>query len=214
MAPEHAEEFIKNGEVLFRSLSFFRDYEDDGVRSDQYEGTRVHRPENGLKITNVTTGEELTLPHTFQSTAKENDIFVCCFSSELSETIAKRFNSASCVEIIDSPKFISMLRAALVRRPSIKNKTLVYGAVKYYALNHPPIIDWALPERIALSKPESFSWQNEYRIAFAKNNAFAVENVEVNLVPLGMRAKTNVTAHAQYKLKLGKLGKVCKIHSF
>ena len=44
-----AEAFI-NGEVLFRSLSYFRDYEDNSVREDHNEGTSIYRPEGGLIV--------------------------------------------------------------------------------------------------------------------------------------------------------------------
>jgi hypothetical protein len=49
----NAEAFIERGEVLFRSLSYFRDYEDAGVRSDEHEGTLVHLPTAGLKVNKV-----------------------------------------------------------------------------------------------------------------------------------------------------------------
>ncbi len=55
-----AEAFI-NGEVLFRSLSYFRDYEDNNVREDQNEGTSIFRPEGGLIINNLTQGTTFTL---------------------------------------------------------------------------------------------------------------------------------------------------------
>jgi len=34
MSAEYAEAFVRRGEILFRSLSYYRDYEDDGVRGD------------------------------------------------------------------------------------------------------------------------------------------------------------------------------------
>jgi len=108
----------------------------------------------------------------------------------------------------------SLIRNALARRPAIKNKHLEYGSVKYYAAHEPPIVDWALPEKIALSKPSAFSWQGEYRIAFAVNGAFNVENVQVQLVPLGERHRTRSTNHPQKLLKLGKMSKLCTIHQF
>ena len=36
---KNARAFVEQGAVLMRSLSYFRDYEDDGVRSDEFEGT-------------------------------------------------------------------------------------------------------------------------------------------------------------------------------
>lgn len=209
---EHAEALVYRGEVLFRSLAYYRDYEADGVRGDEFEGTRLHLPLDGLKLTKVASGEVASVPYAFESTANEDDIFVYCLSTELSSGLAEKYNTKTCVEISDPVKFLSLVRNALVRRPSVKNKYLEYGPVKYYAPHDPPIVDWALPEKIALAKPSTFSWQGEYRIAFAVNGAFNVENVQVQLVPLGERQRLRSASHPKCLLKLGSMSKLCKIH--
>ncbi len=45
---KHAHAFVQKGEVLFRALSYFRNYEDGEVRGDKFEGTLVYLPDNGL----------------------------------------------------------------------------------------------------------------------------------------------------------------------
>ena len=214
MSKKHAEAFVDRGEVLFRALSYYRDYEDKGVRSDEFEGTRVHRPREGLKLTKVSTGEVVSVPHTFESTVREDDIFVSCLSITHSDALAEKFDTKICVEILEPGKFLALIRNALVRRPSVKNKHLEYGLVKYYAPHDPPIVDWALPERIALSKPSTFSWQSEYRIAFAVNDAFRVENTHLRLVLPGDRRAPRATSHPERLFKLGSLAKLCKVHHF
>jgi hypothetical protein len=214
ISAEYAETFVHRGEMLFRALSYYRDYEDEGVRSDEFEGTRLHLPLDGLKATKVAIGEVVSVPHTFESTAKEDDIFVYCLSTTQSDTLAEKFKTTTCVEICEPAKFLALIRNALTRRPSIKSKYLAYGPVKYYAPHEPPIVDWALPDKIALSKPTTFSWQGEYRIAFAVNGAFNVENVQVQLVPPGERKRQKSTGHPKRLLKLGCISKLCKIHQF
>jgi hypothetical protein len=49
-----------DGEILFRSLSYFRDYEDQNIRGDQKEGIAVFRPQTGLIVTNQTQGTTFT----------------------------------------------------------------------------------------------------------------------------------------------------------
>lgn len=53
------EQFVRpllcEGAVLFRALSYFRDYEDAQVRGDEFEGTKLYRPTNGLEVTLVET---------------------------------------------------------------------------------------------------------------------------------------------------------------
>ncbi len=211
---EYVESFIKRGEILFRPLSYYRDFEDKNVRRDEYEGTKIHLPIDGLKITKVDTGEEIPLAHTFESTAKEDDIFVYCLSTTCSGILAEKFEAKSCIEILKPMLFIGLIQNALNRRPSIKNKHLEHNLVKYYESHEPPIIDWALPERIALSKLSSFSWQNEYRIAFAVNGAFDVYNVETKFVPIGEHRKIQSSSYPERRIKLGNLSKICKIHHF
>ena len=214
LSPEFTEALINRGELFFRSLSYFRDYEDEGIRADEYEGTLIHLPEDGLKIRLTSTGEEVSIPYTIESSAKEDDIFIYCLSTEYSEALASSFKCSMCVEILDSDEFVARIRSALLQRPRIKDKKLVHGEVIYYLPQNPPIVDWALPARIALRKPEAFHWQNEYRIAFAANNAFAVENVQVKLVPLGANQPSRITSHPQMFFRLGNMSKLCRVHKF
>lgn len=122
ISSEYAESFVEKGEMLFRALSYYRDYDDDGVRADDLEGTRVHLPSDGLKITKVNTGEIISLPHRFESSAKEGDIFVYCLSTIFSDSLAEKFKADTCIEILDSAKLLALVRSALLRRPSIKSK--------------------------------------------------------------------------------------------
>jgi len=207
---------MHRGEVLFRALSYFRDYEDAQVRGDEFEGTKLYRPKGGLEITLTETQEKRILPHSFESAANEDDIFVFCLSTALSPELATQFNANACIEIVNPQRFISGVRSALLRRPSVKDKTLVHGNVRYYAPDEPPIVDWALPEKIAMSKLNlcSYSAQNEYRLAFAVNGAFKVENTRLRLVTPGERRHPRSVGHPERLLKLGNLSKLCKVHPF
>ncbi len=211
---KYVDDFVHKGAVLFRSLSYFRDYEDAQVRGDEFEGTRLHRPQNGLEITLTAKQQKVVLPHSFESTANEDDIFVFCLSTVLSADLAAQFKASACVEIKNPSKFIAGIRAALQRRPSIKNKMLVYGEVKYYTPEEPVIVDWALPEKIAMSKLSVYIPQQEYRIAFAVNDAFRVENTRLRLVAPGERRPPRATSHPERPFKLGSLAKICKVHHF
>ena len=205
---------LREGAVLFRTLSYFRDYEDAAVRGDEFEGTKLYRPPNGLEVTLVETQEKVVLPHSFESSTHEDDIFVFCLSTILSQELATQFKTNVRVEIQNPALFISKIRGALSRCPSIKNKMLVHGGVRYYEPHEPPIVDWALPERIAMSKLESFRPQHEYRIAFAINGAFDVENTRLQLVAPGARRTKRVTAYPEHLFKLGSISKTYRVHHF
>jgi hypothetical protein len=210
----YARAFLEKGEVLFRSLSYFRDYEDDGVRADEHEGTLVHLPSDGLKVTLVRTGETVSLPHRLESSAKEDDIFVYCMSTELSPEIAKRFNADVAVEIREPVRFLGKLRSALSMRKRLRAENFMHDKVRYYNWHEPPIVDWALPERIAMRKPAAFAWQSEYRFVVPVGDAFRVENVDVSLVPVDSKRAVRATSHPHFFVRLGSLASICRVHKF
>jgi hypothetical protein len=211
---KYVDGFTRRGEILFRALSYFRDFEDAQTRGDEFEGTRLHLPKTGLAVTISKTQEKISLPHALESAVNEDDIFVFCLSTILSAELATQFKAEACVEIINPARFISGIRAALQRRPSVKNKDLVCGGVKYYNKEDLPIVDWALPERITMSKLRSYEGQCEYRIAFAINDAFAVHNTRLRLAVPGERRLPPSPTHPMHLLKLGSLQKFCKVHRF
>lgn len=209
---ENACKFLDHGEILFRALSYFRDYEDDGVRSDPCEGTLVHRPKDGLRVKMVKSGQEVDIPYTLESTAREDEIFVYCMSTEVSKEIGRRFGVPVAVEITKPHEFLARVRSALAMRRRLRAQKLVHQEVRYYEQHEPPIVDWALPERIAMRKPASFAWQKEYRLAVPVGDAFAVENVHVKLVSLGAPRPPRALVHPTLRLKLGRLKHICRIH--
>jgi hypothetical protein len=211
---KYLDAFVRRGEVLFRALSYFRDYEDEHVRGDEFEGTKLHRPANGLEITFTKTQEKILLPHSFEPAANEDDIFVYCLSTILSRELAVEFKADACIEIHRPAKFISEVRAALSRRPSIKSKMLVHGEVTYYNKEDPIGADWAIPERIAMSKLRSYEYQHEYRIAFAVNDAFRVANTRLRLVAPGAPRPLGSRSHPECLFKLGNLAAACTVHRF
>ncbi len=213
LATEYAERLVNKGEMLFRSLSYFRDLEDGGVRQDEFEGTLRHRPKGGLIITKE-NGEQVSLPHRFESMAKEESIFVYCFSTELDPSLARTFGADACVEIADPIKLLAKVKSAIRLRSAVKEKLVPAGLVRYYEDHDPPIVDWALPEKIAMAKRARYSSQHEYRIAFAEGDAFTVENVQIQLVDENAERPARNSAHSERLLKLGDLSKFCAIHRF
>jgi hypothetical protein len=212
---EHVDDFVHKGVVLFRSLSYFRDYEDAQIRGDEFEGTKLYRPQNGLEVTITATQQKVVLHnYSFESAANEDEIFVFCLSTVLSADLATQFKASACVEILNPGKLIAGVRAALLRRPSIKSKIPVYGEVKYYTQDEPPIVDWALPEKITMSKLDSYIPQQEYRIAFSVNGAFHIENTRHRFVSPGKRVALKSSSHPQQLFKLGSLAQICKVHRF
>lgn len=85
-----AKAFLR-GELRFRSLAYFRDYEDNNVREDANEGMSLYRPHEGLIVENQRQGRTFNLSgHALESAANQEEIFVYCTSRSLTHELWKR----------------------------------------------------------------------------------------------------------------------------
>jgi hypothetical protein len=206
--------FVGNGEVLFRSLSYYSNYEEMQVRGDRNEGKRVFSPTGGLEVTNTTTGKVSQLQGTFESAVQDREIFVFCMSKELSPELATKFTADVCVEIMEPALFLSRIRSALQLRKWVKQGRLLHGLVDYYSPEAEPLAEWAVPERMVMRKTTDYTDQAEYRLAFARGNALQVESVITQITTAPGIALPKPAGHLEYTLKLGSLKKLCKVHRF
>ncbi|MAE01489.1 MAG: hypothetical protein CMK66_02730 [Pseudoalteromonas sp.] len=53
---EYLDSVLNDGAFLFRSLSYFQDYEDSEIRGDKFEGINKYNGKDGLEINNLSTG--------------------------------------------------------------------------------------------------------------------------------------------------------------
>jgi hypothetical protein len=160
-----AEEFLDGG-LLFRSLAYFRDYEDENVREDPNEGTAIFRPEGGLVINNQTQGTTFTIPDgAFVSAANQEEIFIFCASRSACDKKRTRFQAIACVEILDIGEFCGRVEAALppgATFPGVPGRTRIGHRVEYRRETEPINPQWALPGAITTSKFDSYAWQDEF----------------------------------------------------
>jgi hypothetical protein len=204
-----AEAFLE-GVVLFRSLSYFRDCEDENVRRDQNEGTAIYRPEEGLVVSNLTQGKKFVLQHhAFESSASQEEIFVFCASRLLSEELRRRFDAVVCVEICRVGAFCDRIRAALPSQAKFFGRR-----VEYYQTTEGGTPRWALPDVIATSKFENYAWQSEYRFVFSLTDALDFERVKIHLTPEGTPKVANPSDHHEYLVKASDLHDICRLHEF
>jgi hypothetical protein len=198
------------GQVLFRSLSYFRDYEDQEVRGDRNEGVSIFRPEGGLIINNLTQGKTVVLPnHTFESTANQDEIFVFCASRSLNDELRERFKAMVCVEILNIKAFCERVKGAL---PAAAN---FWGQeVEYYDHAEGGNPRWALPEKIAVSKLRSYAWQREYRLVFCLTNAMDFENVKLQLITDNFREISKRAEYPKYAVCVNTLSDISRLHEF
>lgn len=213
---EWAEAFL-DGNLRFRSLSYFRDYEDEHVRGDKNEGTSVYRPEGGLVITHHTQGWIKTIPWSFNSTANQEHIFVFCLSRSFNVELRKRFESVACIEIFDVKAFCGRLEAALpvgATLPGKPGRTHIGQRVEYYDETDNCTPRWALPDVIAASKLKTFFWQDEYRLVFSLTDALGFEKSDMRLVRDGNTEAPKPAEHRHFDVAAGNLRDVCRLHDF
>ncbi len=207
---EYAEAFL-DGDVLFRTLSYFRDREDRESRQiigDEHEGTRSFMPSGGLIVTNHSTRQHLKFvePWAFESVVKAGEIFVFCVSTAYKESLVSEFGAVACVEISNQSKFFDRLRPVL---PS--QAKLIWGKVIYYERGAEPKAEWAIPERIAKSKLQQFSCQGEYRFA-SVTDALNFGKTRQRLIGRAVRPKGDPTEHHWHMLRFGSLRDICTLH--
>ena len=159
-----ADAFLE-GKILFRSLAYFRDYEDTKVRGDRNEGISIYRPEGGLLINNHTQGKSFTIPDAaFEVVTNQEEIFVYCLSRSLTDGLRERFESVACVEILKPPNFCERIKKALQAEA-----IFVAGRVEYYCQNDPPnphgryLTESPCPRRKATDGKTSFDFRSQSR---------------------------------------------------
>lgn len=209
---KYLDAFIGRGELLFRALSYFRNYEELKVRGDRHEGRRLFSPSKGLEINNLTTGEQINLPWSFESSVKDREIFVLCFSQERSAELAREFEADVCVEIRNPVALLAKVRSALMLRKWVVNGRLLHGKVDYYSSSEAPLAEWAVPERMVMRKTDDFSRQQEYRLAFARGDALKVNNVTTQITASPGATQPTLDGHPEHIIRVGSIAKLCTIH--
>jgi hypothetical protein len=209
-----AEAFL-DGEIRFRSLAYFRDYEDGTSRQvigDHYEGSRTWMPEGGVIMRGRTTGQvgKFTEPWAFNALVNAEDIFVYCVSNSYNDLLVREFNAVACIEIFNKSAFFGRLRPALP-----PNAKLVSGPVEYYQYQQSEKLQLntlmaSSPDKIVRSKLVHFSYQDEYRFAFSTTNALDAGSARFCLREF--KPAPNPSEHHDETLHLGSLRDICRLH--
>ena len=217
---EYAEQFL-DGKVFCQTAAFFRDYEDaqaQQVIGDEYEGTRLYRPANGLEINNLTRGTNGTLQMGMECHTKAHEIYIFCVSLSFNEQLRQEFGAVACVEIHRPKEFIEHWKKALPEQARGYTKHAypkhVARKVGYYRPEDVPGNVWALPDLITTTKLMPFTYQDEYRFAFTMADAFEFENCDYKLVDRKHRPLPNPEEHHHMTLELSDLRDICRLHTF
>lgn len=198
------EEFINKGDILFRNLTYFNNYEDNNKRGDVFDGGIYHNPINGFEVKNITQSKEVKLKNSF-SYIDTDDIFVCCFSKRLDLVLFKEFDTDCCIEILNPIEFTKRIGKTL------KVTHFDYDEITYYNTieNHHHIIN--KPETIPFFKTLNFEPQQEYRYLFSDNKIKSeIKFSTVSLINEQILEPKGIGK--EIKLEIGSLKDIVKIH--
>ncbi|MDX2152222.1 MAG: hypothetical protein SFV54_15900 [Bryobacteraceae bacterium] len=216
--PDHAQQFLDGG-MFCCNAAYYRDYEDARaaqVVGDEYEGTRLYRPLNGLEMTNLTQNTRANLKLGAEFITKAHEIFVYCVSMSFSEALEREFEAKACVEICHPRKFIERWHSALPAGALVTSGAVgdyprhVCRMVRYYEAHDLPRHIWAIPDLLTTTKLRRFAYQEEYRFAYTVTDAFKFENVQVQLVDRKARPAPKPDEHFHQTLHLGDLHDICR----
>lgn len=212
---KYAEDFL-DGDLLFRSLSYFHDLEDGNVRGDEGEGISKYRPQTGLVINNLTQKTSLVLnDFSFTSGVQQDEIFIFCLSMAHADRLYDEFHAVACVEIKDIYAFCRRVQNSLPQGASFPavqpNRPRIGHKIEYYDELEGASPRWALPDRIAVSKLRRYAWQEEFRLAFSITDAFRFENVSTRLIHDDHRESNSLNEYPRHLVSAGSLRDIAQI---
>lgn len=170
---KYVESFTKEGKILFRNLTFFKEIEDDNKRRDELEGSHrdTGKSDNGFDII-LQNGSKLKGDY-FDNSINTDKVFVFCLSNVYDEKLYDDFKCDACVRITDTREFLNLckIKIALLKG---KISKLFFNNVEYYDYTKQISMDLKEPTNIPLFKRKIYEPQHEFRLYFAENDGFKI----------------------------------------
>lgn len=213
ISDQFVNDFVEKGLLLFRNLTYFRQYEDNR-RGDPLEGFHRDNPDNDITLSCPYTGRILAKgDFSFLNSINTDLIFVFCMSRVYKEDLYREFETNVCVEITDLEEFEKRARFAVMRLLSAHKSGLLTGYVNYYSHNAPVGFDIKEPKNLAFAKGVHYEHQEEFRLVFGTTKkAFNLKQQIVVNASYDFLAEAR-NGHAREKLlKIGDLRDITKIH--
>jgi len=206
----YADAFVSQGEVLFRTLSYFRAIE-HAARGDLAEGVHVDDPGRNVTL-ETNTGIRSVGRYRYLRSIKQDSIFAFCCSTAFDPALFDSFGSDACVVIQDSATFFLRCQVALKRPLPIEPPGLIHGPVSYFAPDREAPLDITNSRNIPFLKHEAFADQKEYRAIFARRGGFTMLQ---RIVQPQFTFAEEIAADPQHHriLRLGKLTDITDIRS-
>lgn len=163
--------FVERGEILFRSLSYFRQVEHT-ARGDAIEGLHIDAPRDPPTLQNLTTGATVRGPFRFLNSIDQDRVYALCCSRTLSLELMQAFDCDACVRIVDVELFFLRCSVAAARSVTLCRPGLIHRPVSYFDPAGSAILPVKDPTAIPFFKHKVFAGQDEYRAVFAQPGGF------------------------------------------
>ncbi|WP_420553818.1 hypothetical protein [Neptuniibacter marinus] len=205
--------FVNKGHILFRNLTYFRQYEDNR-RGDLLEGFHRDNPDNDITLSCPNTGRVLAKgDFSFLNSINTDLIFVFCLSRLHKEELYEEFESNICVEITDGEEFERRARLAVMRYISLHRCGLLSGNVMYYQHTAPAGFNIKEPKNLAFAKGAHYEHQQEFRLVFGTTKrAFELKQQVVINQRYDFFDEARKGQSKEKLLKVGSLNDIAKVH--
>lgn len=204
----HATSMLERGEVLTRSLSYFRAVE-HRARGDQIEGMHVDAPNNDVTLTS-NTGIRSVGRYRFLRSVRQDRVFAFCCSTEYDARLFESFEADACVVIRDEAEFFERLRKAIKRTGVAVKPYLRHGRVAYFDPAAEAPIDVTKAKNLPFLKHQAFEEQREYRAVYAGRGAYKVL-MRIVQPAFTLESEVRMAKKHQRILRLGSLVDIAEI---
>lgn len=158
--------FLERGDLLFRSMSYFRQIEEEG-RQDLLEGLHMDYPNHDVTLETTDGRVRWQGRAAFLNSVNPDRIFIFCLSEALEPGLFAEFDADACIEILDSHEFVVRCDRAVSQQPRFAEAGLLHGSVEYYAPGAPAKRNVKDPRCIPFFKHEAYAHQREFRLVTA-----------------------------------------------
>ena len=170
---KYAEAFVQRGEILFRTLSYFRKIE-HAARGDEIEGMHVDAPDHDTSLTVERLGKTFVGRYRVLNSVDQERVYAFCCSRLYSVELQAEFVCDRCVAISDPDTLFLRCRVAARRHLRLEPPDLIHREVAYYAPNAESPLPITDPHALPFLKHETFAEQSEYRAIFAALGGFKI----------------------------------------
>jgi hypothetical protein len=209
---EFVPHFLARGNLLFRSMSYFRQIEERG-RQDLLEGLHMDYPDHDVTLDTVDGRVHWQGRAAFLNSVNGDRILIYCLSEVLDPELFVEFNADTCIEITDPDEFVARCSRAISRQKRFAESGLLHGSVKYYAPNAAVNGNVTDPRCIPFFKHVAYAHQREFRLVVALRRGLRLTRRIVNQ-SFSFEEDLANARPSQRRVIVGSLADITSVHRY